>query len=105
MRLIKKCRFYLGLLCVSILGGCQGGCKDNYVSENSLQGKELAAILHQQRKIEVIVPAELPVTFKPVEVEKKTDSAGSRYRAVLVWQLAGLRDAVRPQPENLIAVK
>ena len=90
------------ILLAFVMSGCAGGCNRGYVSEHSLQGKELKAILEESRKIDVATPADWPIQFDSVAIDKKTDTEKVSYRAVLVWRLTGLQDVVRPQLQKLM---
>ena len=65
---------------------------------------------HHEGQIQTTAPADLPLSFDPVEVDKTTDKDnGVIYRAALVWKLTGtpeqLRDKLGVANQAGVAVK
>jgi hypothetical protein len=82
------------------------GCEPGWASKDTPQGKELESILMQQRQVPTEAPAELGLTFAPVEVERSTESNGAvRYRAALVWKLTDAPEAAQARLQQLVVAK
>jgi hypothetical protein len=77
------------VLVLAALPGC--GAAVAWHPNDGKQGRELEAILREDRKIPVEVPDGLPVRFDPVQIERKVEERRILLRAVAVWRLAGTR--------------
>jgi hypothetical protein len=78
------------VLALVALPGC--GAATAWHPNDGKQGRELEAILREDRKIPVEAADGLPVRFDPVQIERKVDERRILLRAVAVWRLAGTRD-------------
>jgi hypothetical protein len=78
------------VLVLAALPGC--GAAIAWHPNDGKQGRELEAILREDRKIPVEVPEGLPVRFDPVQIERKVEERRILLRAVAVWRLVGPRD-------------
>jgi hypothetical protein len=93
--------------CLFSLVGCD---VTTWSGKESARGKELESILTTKRQILTTAPADLPLSFDAVEVDKTTDKDnGVMYSAALVWKLTGtpeqLRDKLGLTNQADVAVK
>src|SRR5438477_7502080 len=74
-------------LCFAIFAcsGCCGGCHSGYVSENTPQGRELKAILDDNRNIVPEAPRGLPIKFDPIKIDVQHEDKDNFYRPVIIW--------------------
>jgi hypothetical protein len=82
------------------------GCEPGWAGKDTPQGKELESILMRQRQVPTEAPAELGLSFAPVEVERSTESNGAvRYRAALVWKMTDAPEAAQARLQQLVLAK
>ena len=95
MRTFTTARRYgrLALAAVLVLVALPGcAAATSWYPNDGKHGRELEAILREDRKIPVEAADGLPVRFDPVQIERKVDERRVLLRAVAVWRLAGTRD-------------
>jgi hypothetical protein len=79
---------------MAILSGCFlfRKAENEWVANDTAQGKELAAIAKEKRKIMPQTPESWPLRFEEVKIETRNDKES---RAVASWKLVGTDEAIK----------